>query len=186
MNIKSSTLIALAISSGLFSAASSAITGTTSIQATFTSTVEAGTCTAQIQNSGGQQITTLPFGDVFKSDLVAQSRSEPFKIVFSSCAGVKTASVQATTGAGGECSGDAKNGDSFNASNGAAFEVWKGTSGSGMLMNCSTKPSQAVTISGASASVDMNARIVIAKDKTIADVTAGDVSAPVTFVVTYQ
>lgn len=53
-------------------------------------------------------------------------------------------------------------------------------------MNCSTKPSQAVTISGASASVDMNARIVIAKDKTIADVTAGDVSAPVTFVVTYQ
>lgn len=101
MNIKSSTLIALAISSGLFSAASSAITGTTSVQATFTSTVEAGTCTAQIQNSGGQQITTLPFGDVFKSDLVAQSRSEPFKIVFSSCAGVKTASVQATTGAGG-------------------------------------------------------------------------------------
>lgn len=32
----------------------------------------------------------------------------------------------------------------------------------------------------------MDARIVIAKDKTISDVTTGSVSAPVTFVVTYQ
>ncbi|ECC1658877.1 TPA: fimbrial protein [Salmonella enterica subsp. salamae] len=186
MNIKSSTLIALAMSSAFFTAASSAITGTPSVQATFTSLIEAGTCTAQIQNNGGQQINTLPFGDVFKSDLVAQSRSEPFKIVFSGCAGVKTASVQATTGAGGTCSGNAKDGDSFNASNGAAFEVWKGISGSGTLMSCNTKPSQSVAIGGTSTSVDMAARIVIAKDKTIADVTAGDVSTPVTFVITYQ
>ncbi|STR55893.1 Fimbrial protein YadL [Klebsiella oxytoca] len=39
----------------LFSAPSfAAITGTSSVSATFTSTIEAGTCTAQIQNASGQ------------------------------------------------------------------------------------------------------------------------------------
>ncbi|OXM27589.1 fimbrial protein [Salmonella enterica] len=186
MNKKTSTLLALAVSTGLFSIAANAITGTTSVQATFTSTVEAGTCTAQIQNAGGQVITTLPFGDVFKSDLVAQSRSEPFKIVFSGCAGVKSASVQATPGAGGGCTGPNTDGDSFSAGNATGFEVWKGVAASGTLLNCNTKPVQNVSISSASAAVDMAARIVIAKSRTIADVTAGNVSAPVTFVVTYQ
>nr|WP_152083485.1 fimbrial protein [Enterobacter oligotrophicus] len=187
MNMKTSTLIALAVSAGLISAsASSAITGTPSVQATFTTTVEAGTCTAQLQNAGGQPISTLAFGDVFKSDLIAQSRSEPFKIAFSGCAGVRSASVEATAGSGGTCSGDAHTGDSFDASNATAFEVWKGTAGSGTLMSCNTKPVQNVTISGGTANFNMAARIVIAKDKAIADVTTGDVSAPVTFVVTYQ
>ncbi len=187
MNMKTSTLIALAVSAGLFSvSASSAITGTPSVQATFTSTVEAGTCTAQIQNTGGQPITTLAFGEVFKSDLVAKTRSEPFKIAFSGCAGVKSASVKATAGTGGSCSGDAKDGDSFDATNAAAFEVWKGTAGSGTLMNCNTTPSQNVSISGGAANLNLAARIVIAKDKVIGDVGTGDVSAPVTFVVTYQ
>ena len=186
MNMKSSTLIALAVSAGLFTASASAITGTTSVQATFTTTVQAGPCTAQIQSAGGQPISALAFGDVFKSDLSAQSRSEPFKIVFSGCAGVKSATVQATAGSGGNCSGDAKTGDSFDATHGAAFEVWKGTAGSGTLLSCNTKPTQNVSISGATANLDMAARIVIAQGKTIADVTTGDVSAPVTFVVTYQ
>ncbi|ESN16049.1 fimbrial protein [Enterobacter sp. MGH 24] len=186
MNMKSSTLIALAVSAGIFTVSANAITGTPSVQATFTSTVEAGTCTAQIQNTGGQPISTLAFGDVFKSDLVAQTRSEPFKIAFSGCAGVKSASVEATAGAGGSCSGNAKDGDSFDAANAAAFEVWKGTAGSGTLMSCNTKPVQNVSISGGSATFNMAARIVLAKDKVIGDVTTGDVSAPVTFVVTYQ
>lgn len=186
MNKKSSTLIALAVSTGLFSIAASAITGTTSVQATFTSTIEAGTCTAQIQNAGGQAISTLAFGDVFKSDLVAQTRSEPFKIAFSDCAGVKSATVQAIPGSGGGCSGLQATGDSFAAGNATGFEVWKGVAGSGSLMSCNTRPQQNVLISSATATVDMAARIVIAKDRTIANVTTGNVSAPVTFVVTYQ
>lgn len=186
MNKKSSTLIALAVSTGLFSIAASAITGTTSVQATFTSTIEAGTCTAQIQNAGGQAISTLAFGDVFKSDLVAQTRSEPFKIAFSGCAGVKSATVQAIPGSGGGCSGPNVDGDSFSAGNATGFEVWKGVAGSGSLMSCNTRPQQNVLISSATATVDMAARIVIAKDRTIANVTTGNVSAPVTFVVTYQ
>jgi type 1 fimbria pilin len=79
----------------LFSAPSFAeITGTSSVSATFTSTIEAGTCTAQIQNASGQPMSTLNFGDVFKSDLVNQSRSEPFKVAFSDCSGVKSAKYQ--------------------------------------------------------------------------------------------
>lgn len=186
MTMKSSSLIALAISAGLFSVSANAITGTTSVKATFTSTIEAGTCTAQIQNASGTAISTLSFGDVYKSDLSAQSRSEPFKIVFSGCAGVKSASVETTKGTGGNCSGDAKDGDSFDAGNAAAFEVWKGTAGSGTLLSCKTTSTQNVTISSGTGNLDLAARIVVAKGKTISNVTTGNVSAPVTFVVTYQ
>ncbi|EGQ5284721.1 fimbrial protein [Enterobacter hormaechei] len=185
MKMKPSTLIALAVSAGLFSGAASAITGTSSVKATFTSTIEAGTCTAQIQDASGKVITTLPFGDVYKSDLTAKSRSEPFKIAFSGCAGVKSATVKAQKGTGGKCSGTTP-GDSFDAGNATAFEVWKGTAGSGTLLSCNTPANQNVTISSGAAKLDLAARIVIAKDKVIGDVTTGNVSAPVTFVVTYQ
>ncbi|EDT6764214.1 fimbrial protein [Salmonella enterica] len=186
MNKKSSTLLALAVSTGLFSLTANAITGTSSVQATFTSTIGAGTCVAQIQDTSGQSISTLAFGDVFKSDLISQSRNEPFKIAFSNCAGVKSATVKAIKGAGGTCSGAGLTGDSFAAGNETGFEVWKGTAGTGTLLSCNTTPVQNVTISGATTNLDMAARIVIASGKTIADVTTGDVSAPVTFVVTYQ
>ena len=99
------TLLVLAITATLPSVALSAITGTTSVQATFTSTIEAGTCNAEIQNASGAPIDNLQFGDVFKSDLVSQSRRETFKIAFTNCAGVKNAAIQAMPGAGGSCSG---------------------------------------------------------------------------------
>lgn len=186
MNKKSSTLLALAVSAGLFSMSAGAITGTSSVQATFTTTIEAGTCTAQVQDASGQPISTLAFGDVFKSDLVAKTRSEAFKIAFSGCAGVKSATVQATKGTGGSCSGAALTGDSFAGGHETGFEIWKGVADTGTLLSCKTTPVQNVSITSATAKVDMAARIVIASGKTIADVTTGDVSAPVTFVVTYQ
>lgn len=103
------------------------ITGTSSISATFTSTIQAGTCTAQIQNASGQPMSTLNFGDVFKSDLVKQSRSEPFKVAFSDCSGVKSAKYQVIPGSGGGCSGPSSNGDLCRRQlNG--FEVWQGES----------------------------------------------------------
>jgi type 1 fimbria pilin len=188
MNKKSSTLIALAVSTGLFSVAASAITGTSSVQATFTSTIEAGTCTAQIQSAAGQPISTLPFGDVFKSDLVNQTRSEPFKIAFSGCAGVQSATITATPGTGGGCSGGNMDGDSFSAGHATGFEVWKGNTDNGTLMICDSarRVSQVVTIGSSATNVDMTARIVLAKGKNISQVTPGEASAPVTFVVTYQ
>lgn len=186
MKTSMSILMAASISAGLFATTANAITGTTSVKATFTSAIEAGTCTAQIQNAGGAAISTLAFGDVYKSDLVAQSRSEPFKIAFSDCAGVKSATVEAQKGSSGQCAGDAKTGDSFDAGNSTAFEVWKGTAGSGTLLSCNTPSTQNVTISSGTGKLDLAARIVIASGKTISNVTTGNVNAPVTFVVTYQ
>lgn len=181
------SLITISMVTACFSPVTLAdITGTTSVQATFTSTIEAGTCTAQIQSAGGQAISTLAFGDVFKSELVAQSRSEAFKIAFSDCVGVKSASIQATSGSGGSCSGPNSDGDSFSAGNATGFEIWKGEASAGTLLSCNTKPAQNITISDTDVDVAMNARIVIAKTRTINDVTAGNVSAPVTFLVTYQ
>ncbi len=169
-----------------FSAQALAITGTESVSATFTSTIEAGTCTAEIQNSAGTSVSELGFGDVFKSDLTSQSRTVPFKIAFTNCAGVKSATLLATAGSGGACSGDAKAGEPFSGINAVGFEIWKGSTDTGTQMGCKSAKSQSVTISGKSLNVDFTSRIVIATGKTIADVTAGAASAPVTFVVTYQ
>jgi type 1 fimbria pilin len=176
------------VAGALFFSASAfaSITGTSSVSATFTSTIAAGTCTAQIQNASGQPISTLDFGDVFKSDLVKQSRSEPFKVAFTDCVGVKSASYQVTPGAGSSCAGQSADGDAFSAGNATAFEVWQGESATGTLLSCNTRPTQSLPISGRTLDVPFASRIVIAKDSTIADVTAGSVSAPVTFVVTYQ
>lgn len=172
----------------LLSAPAFAITGTDSVSAHFTTTIEAGTCTAEIQNANGQVVSVLGFGDVFKSDLVSQSRTVPFKIAFSNCAGVKSAELKIQAGTGGGCSGPNSDGDSFASGNSTAFEVWKGDADSGTLLSCNqtVTQTQTVTISDSAQDVDLTSRIVIAKSKTIANVTEGSVSAPVTFVVTYQ
>ncbi|EOZ9387644.1 fimbrial protein [Enterobacter bugandensis] len=183
---KKMTSLVFAMTAILPSVCLSAITGTTSVQATFTSTIEAGTCNAEIQDASGAPISILPFGDVFKSDLVSQNRTGAFKIAFTNCAGVKNASVQATPGAGGACTGNAKNGNSYAAGHNVGFEIWKGSVDSGSLLNCATAPTSIVNLSNGAGKFEMDARIVIAKDKTISDVTTGSVSAPVTFIVTYQ
>ncbi|WP_253379344.1 fimbrial protein [unidentified bacterial endosymbiont] len=169
----------------LSSAATAQANGTTSVKATFTSTVEAGTCTAAILDGNGATVTAIDFGDVYKSDLVAESRTEPLKIAFTKCVGVASASVQATPTTGG-CSGSASNGNSFPASNGVAFEVWNGKADSGTLMDCNKKPAQNVSIASGSGTLDMISRIVIASGRSITDVTTGAVSSSVTFLITYQ
>ncbi|WP_221345989.1 fimbrial protein [Enterobacter cloacae] len=178
---KKMTLLVLAMTATLPSVALSTITGTTSVEATFTSTIEAGTCNAEIQDAGGAPISILPFGDVFKSDLVSKNRRGAFKIAFTNCAGVKNAAIQATPGAGGSCTGNA-----YAAGHNVGFEIWKGTVDSGSLLNCATAPTSLVNLSNGTGKFEMDARIVIAQDKTISDVTTGSVSAPVTFIVTYQ
>lgn len=181
MKMRLPILHGLAVAAGLFSAVGSAITGTTSLRATFISTIEAGTCTAQVQDVTGKPVSTLAFGDVYKSDLTAKSRSEPFSVAFTACLGVKSATVQVQKGTGGSCAGDA-----FDASHAAAFEVWHGTAGGGTLLSCNAPANQSVTISSGAGKLDLAARIVIANGKAISDVTTGNVSAPVTLVVTYQ
>lgn len=180
------TLIALALSAGFVSLAGNAapISGTSSLNATFQTTVVPGTCVAKIMDSAGAEATEIKFNDVFKSDLINKSRTEAFKLDFSNCSGVKSIGVTAMPGAGGVCS--TATSANFGASNNTAFEIWNGVVDDGVKLDCTTQPVQKVTLSGKSATYDMNARIVVADDKTISDVTPGDVTSQVTFTVVYQ
>lgn len=183
-----STFIALSVSTLLFSGmASAAITGTNSVELTIKSKIVSGTCTAKVLNGAGTAATEIAFGDVYKSDLEKKNRVEPLKISFSNCSGVTKAAVAAAKGAGGECSGTTKNGDSFSGGLATGFEIWSGVVDTGLLMSCNTPPAaQEVTITNGSGEFPMNSRIVIGQGQTIADVGTGAVTAPVTFTVSYQ
>ncbi|MEI9856512.1 fimbrial protein [Enterobacter mori] len=182
-----STFIALSVSALLFSGmASAAITGTGSVELTIKTKVVSGTCTAKVLNGAGTASSEIAFGDVYKSDLVNKTRVEPLKIAFTNCSGVTKAAVSAASGAGGGCSGPKADGDSYTAGLATGFEIWSGSVDTGVMLSCKTPPAaQEVTIADGSAEFPMNSRIVIAKDRTIADVGTGAVTAPVTFTVTY-
>lgn len=182
-----SALITLSVSAILFSGmANATITGTSSAEMTFVTTVVAGTCTAKLMNNAGTEATEIAFGDVYKSDLVNKTRVEPLKIAFTNCSGVDKAAVTAAPGPGGSCSGLNKDGDSYSGGLATGFEVWSGVVDSGVLLSCKTPPqAQEVTIADGAGELAMNSRIVIGNGQTIADVGTGAVTAPVTFTITY-
>jgi type 1 fimbria pilin len=165
------------------------IVGTPSINVTFTSTIEAGTCATVLKDASGATASVIDFKDVFRSDLDKKNRKEDFKIVFSSCAGVKSANI---TTAQSSCSGGASDGDSFANSGGTAaataVEIWKEQPDSGVQFSCKNKGSgQNIALTSASdTEVNLTARMVIAKGRSASEVTAGSFSAPVTFLITYQ
>lgn len=183
-----STFIALSVSTLLFSGmASAAITGTSSVEMTIKTKVVSGTCTAKVLNDAGTAATEIAFGEVYKSDLVNKTRVKPLKIAFTNCSGVTKATVAAAKGAGGECSGTGKNGDSYSGGLATGFEIWSGVVDTGLLMSCNTPPTaQEVTISNGIGEFPMTSRIVVGQGQTIADVGTGAVSAPVTFTIAYQ
>lgn len=182
-----STFIALSVSALLFSGmASAAITGTSSVELTIKSKIVSGTCTAKVLNSAGTASSDIAFGDVYKSDLENKTRVEPLKISFTNCSGVSTATVSASKGAGGGCSGPNADGDSYAGGLETGFEVWSGVVNTGVLMSCKTPPAaQEVVITDGAGEFPMNSRIVVAKDKTISEVGTGAVTAPVTFTIAY-
>lgn len=185
-----STFIALSVSALLFSGmASAAITGTSSVELTIKTKVVSGTCTAKVLNGAGTASSEIAFGDVYKSDLVNKTRVEPLKIAFTNCSGVSKATVSAASGitdAGNGCSGPNTDGDSYAAGLSTGFEIWSGSVDTGVMLSCKRPPAaQEVTIADGAGEFPMNSRIVIAKDKKIADVGAGAVTAPVTFTITY-
>ena len=116
------------------------------------------------------------------------------------CAGIpgKKAKIKLTTRA--LCEGNSNNGPGFaNASTATAkaaavaVEVWStstpGKNGAKQF-SCVTPATEEVSIANATGSnvVDypMSAVLVVAKDKTVTNVTAGDFTAPATFTVTYN
>ena len=105
---------------------------------------------------------------------------------FTNCSGVTKATVSAAKGAGGECSGVNKTGDSYSGGLATGFEIWSGVVDTGELMSCNTPPAaKDVTITDGTGEFPMNSRIVIGQGQTIADVGAGAVTAPVTFTIAY-
>lgn len=175
-----SVLLALSVSAVFCSGmASAAISGTTTATMTFTSTVVTGTCTAQVVDSSGANASEIKYGDVYRSDI--GKSIVPLVIKFSNCSGVTKAMVAAKPGSGGQCSGE-----SYDAGLDTAFEIWGGTVSSGVQLSCTTPPAeQDVTITNGSGNYAMESRLVAAAGKTAAEVGLGNVSAPVTFVVTY-
>lgn len=187
MNFKS-TFIALSVSALLFSGmASAAITGTGSVELTIKSKIVSGTCTAKVLNGAGTASSEIAFGDVYKSDVANKTRVEPLKIAFTNCSGVTKATVSAASSFGENgCSGPHTDGDSYAAGLATGFEIWSGSVDTGVMLSCNTPPAaQEVTIADGSGEFPMNSRIVIAKDRNIADVGTGAVTAPVTFTITY-
>nr|WP_279115616.1 fimbrial protein [Enterobacter soli] len=182
-----STFIALSVSALLFSGmANAAITGTSSAEMTFVSTVTSGTCTTVTTDGAGASTSEIKFGTVYKSDLVKKSRVEPMSIIFSNCSGVTKAQVTAVPGAIYGCSGPNGDGDSYGAKYSTGFEVWSGAVDSGVLLSCNkTAAPQDVTISGGVGEFPVNTRIVIGKDYTAADLGAGVITSQVSFVITY-
>ncbi|MGK3362773.1 fimbrial protein [Citrobacter portucalensis] len=174
-------LLALSVSAVLFSgvASSAVISGTTSAKMKFTSTVVTGTCTAKVVDSSGASTAEIKYGDIYRSDI--GKSTVPLSIQLSNCSGVTSATVAAKPGSGGKCSGK-----SYDGGLKTAFEIWSGAVDTGVQLSCTTPPAaQVVTISNGSGQYPMQSRIVAAEGQTAATVEMGNVSAPVTFVVTY-
>ena len=159
-----------------------------------------GTCTSTLTDDGTTKISTINFGDVYISEINAKTKIKTFKLQFKDCAGIpgKKAKIKLTTRA--LCEGNSNNGPGFaNASTATAkaaavaVEVWStstpGKNGAKQF-SCVTPATEEVSIANATGSnvVDypMSAVLVVAKDKTVTDVTAGDFTAPATFTVTYN
>lgn len=189
----STILTVLPVSAVFFCAvASAAIEGTDSVEMTFQAELTNTTCTAQILDAQDTPTDTISYGEVYKSEIAAKSRVVPFKIKFSACSGVDYVDLDTAPGAGGTCSGGAS-GNAYTAAtvdgsdSNAAFELWSGDVDDGVQLNCGSPfslISKSVTMGNAQ--YDISSRIVLASGKSVSDVTNGDVSAPVTFILTYQ
>ncbi|TBL69513.1 fimbrial protein [Hafnia alvei] len=159
------------------------ITGTESVQATFNATIVPGTCAATIQNSSGVVVTSLDIGDVFKQELSDKTKVTPFSIVLSNCSGVTKVNI---TTSGGTCA-TAGFTNSQGESKNAAVEFWRNQPDSGVQFSCSNPASgQNFNMSSAALTVPMNARMIVAASKQISDVVAGNFTASLNFVLTYQ
>ena len=166
------------LSGSLFLASSlltiSSHAATDSIGLTVTTDVEMGTCTSTLTDDGTTKISTINFGDVYISEINAETKIKTFKLQFKDCAGIpgKKAKIKAAA---------------------VAVEVWStstpGKNGAKQF-SCVTPATEEVSIANATGSnvVDypMSAVLVVAKDKTVTNVTAGDFTAPATFTVTYN
>ncbi|TGC20552.1 MULTISPECIES: fimbrial protein [unclassified Escherichia] len=174
--------------------------GTPSASLTVNSEITMGTCTTTLLDASNNSISTIAFGDVYISELYAKSKVKVFKIRFSGCAGIpgKSAKVKLTPRTPG-CAGSGANTAAFanKSSNGpatnAAVEVWTSNipEGSGSEpFNCFSANALTADLSTATMTKPydyiLSARMVIADNGPVANVTPGDFLSPATFTITYQ
>ena len=113
------------LSGSLFLASSlltiSSHAATDSIGLTVTTDVEMGTCTSTLTDDGSAKLSAINFGDVYISEINAETKIKTFKLQFKDCAGIpgKKAKIELTPRA--LCEGNSNNGPGFaNASTAAA------------------------------------------------------------------
>ncbi|ENZ8079382.1 fimbrial-like protein YadL, partial [Escherichia coli] len=173
---------------------------TDSVKLNVKATVETGTCTASLVDDNDQPISVIAFGDAYIPEIDAKTKIKIFKLQFKDCAGIpnKKALVKLTKRA--TCEGAANDGPGFangsaaaDKANAVAVEVWNtttpGTDGKTQF-SCVTPVAQEVNISTATGTTSvyhpMSARLVVEKNKSKTDITAGPFSAPATFSITYN
>ncbi|RZN22774.1 MULTISPECIES: fimbrial-like protein YadL [unclassified Escherichia] len=197
-NLRYGLSSSLVLVASLFSVPSYAATD--SIGLTVITTVEMGTCTATLMD-GNNKISTVNFGDVYISEVNAKTKIKTFKLQFKDCAGIPGKKAYITLTKVGTCEGNANNGDGFaNAStstekaNAVVVEVWGAITpdraDKNKQFSCATPQAKEKSIVGATGTnvvdFDMSAVLVVDKDKTVNNVTAGDFFAPATFTITYN
>lgn len=159
--------------------------------------VQIGTCKAELQNTGGSVITSIAFGNIYKSELANKLKVQNFQLAFSNCAGLvqKQAKMRLEPTAPAGCAGPTANSANFanvltNGSAASSVEVWMNQPDSGVALHCFNKPEQTINLDGATGLaqkiVPLSARMAIAPGKTLADVTAGEFSTRATFIITYE
>lgn len=196
-NLRYGLSSSVVLAASLFSVPSYAATD--SIGLTVITTVEMGTCTATLVNDSDQDISVVDFGDVYISEINAKTKVKTFKLKFKDCAGIPNKKAQIKLTKQATCEGTANDGAGFangstatDKASAVAVEVWSTetpATGRATQFSCVTPASQEVTISTAANAVvyyPMSARLVVEKNKTVSNVTAGKFSAPATFTVTYN
>lgn len=157
-----------------------------------------GTCTSTLTDDGTAKLSTINFGDVYISEINAETKIKTFKLQFKDCAGIpgKKAKIKLTPRA--LCEGNSNNGLDLLTHQRQQQKQRQSPLRSGVrphrkngANNQLRHPAtEEVSIAGATGGdvVDypMSAVLVVAKDKTVTDVTAGDFTAPATFTVTYN
>lgn len=195
MKIKNiATMIGTVIASGVIFV-NVAQAGTTSATLTVNSEITMGTCTTTLLDDNNKQSTTVAFGDVYISELVAKSKIKKFKIRFSGCAGIpdKSAKVKLSPRIAG-CAGTAfANKSSNNPATNAAVEVWTTDTpdkNGSTQFNCSTTNTLTAPLDTATVNTPydypLSARMVVANNGQASTVSPGDFYSPATFTITYQ
>ncbi|MDM3288705.1 fimbrial protein [Citrobacter sp. Ce105] len=178
--------------------------GTASLDLTVEANITAGTCSASVVD-GETATATIGLGNVYISEVWAKSKSKPFSLRFSDCAGLKdkTAKLRITP-SNTLCTGGSSNNPEF-ANNSASetkaaktgIEIWSTATpaGSGSVQfNCGSPDTseQTIDLSAATSTtpVDypLSARLVPVSGGTtlLSQLTAGDFLSNTVFTITYQ